>query len=283
MDAKRNSADGAAGEIAARQHGVLTRRQIESCGLGSKAITIRVRKGQLHRVHQGVYAVGHPATSLHRRWMAAVLACGMDAALSHGSAAVLWGLLKPLDGPIHISIPTQRSRRSRRGIVLHRCPSLARQEGPLLLTRREGIPVTTVPRTIEDLDGLLPPKLVRRAMRQAEFMGLHLGGVESDRTRSDLEAAFLDLWRRHGLPTPEVNTKLGRWEVDFLWRSQNLVVEADSWTYHRGSVAFEDDHARDLDLRAQGFTVLRFTDRQLEEEPNGIASDVKRALTRTRG
>ena len=109
-------------------------------------------------------------------------------------------------------------------------------------------------------------------------MGLRLDGIESDRTRSDLETAFLALWHRHGLPSPEVNVRLGRWEVDFLWRAQRLVVEVDCFAYHRGSVAFEDDHARDLDLRQQGYTVRRFTDRQLEEEPERIVADVSAAL-----
>lgn len=138
--------------------------------------------------------------------------------------------------------------------------------------------MTTVPRTIDDLRGSLPPRLVRRAIRQAEFMGLRLDGVESDRSRSDLEGLFLGLWRRRKLPAPEVNVKLGRWEVDFLWREQRLVVETDSFAYHRGSVAFEDDHARDLDLRSEGFTVLRFSERQLEEEPGRVVEDVARAL-----
>jgi very-short-patch-repair endonuclease len=139
--------------------------------------------------------------------------------------------------------------------------------------------VTTVARTIEDLRRTsFPPRLVRRAVRQAELMGLQLDGVESDRSRSDLERDFLALWRHHQLPAPEANVKLGRWEVDFLWRSQRLVVEIDSFVYHRGSVAFEDDHARDLDLRAAGYTVLRFTGRQLEKEPGRVAADVARAL-----
>jgi very-short-patch-repair endonuclease len=211
------------------------------------------------------------------RWMAAVLACGEGAVLSHGSAAALWKLLRPIEGPVHVSIPTRRSRRSRRGIHLHRCSSLARGG---FVTRRDGIPVTTVARIIHDLEDLLPPRLVRRATRQAELMGLRLDGVGTDGTRSDLEALFLDLCRRYRLPPPEVNAKLGRWEVDFLWRSQRLVVETDSWTYHRGSVAFEDDHARDLDLRAAGYTVLRFTDRQLEEEPGRVVADVARALSK---
>jgi very-short-patch-repair endonuclease len=147
-----------------------------------------------------------------------------------------------------------------------------------LTTVRHRIPVTTVPRTIHDIRGSLPPRLVRRAIRQAEFMGLRLEGVESDRSRSDLETYFLRLCRYHRLPAPEVNVTVGRWEVDFLWRAQRLVVETDSFAYHRGSVAFEDDHERDLDLRAAGFTVLRFTERQLEEEPERVVADIAQAL-----
>jgi very-short-patch-repair endonuclease len=230
--------------------------------------------------------------------MAAVLACGEGAVLSHHSAAALWELLRPIEGAIHVSVPTTSGRAVHRGIHLHRCPSLSsptpqepspspsylHHEGGrgrrLLTTHRHAIPVTTIQRTIDDLrtSRQLPPQLVRRAIRQAEHKGHHLRGVESDRTRSDLETAFLDLYRDHRIPPPEVNVKLGRWEVDFLWREQRLVVEVDTFLYHRGSVAFEDDHARDLDLRAAGFVVLRFTDTQLEDEPDRIAADVAAAL-----
>jgi hypothetical protein len=117
-------------------------------------------------------------------------------------------------------------------------------------------------------------------MRQAELRGHHLDGVESDRTRSDLESLFLALINpyRDRIPSPEVNVKLGRWTVDFLWRQERVVVETDFWTYHRGSVAWEDDHARDLDLRCAGYAVLRFTDQQLEDEPGRVAADVAGAL-----
>jgi very-short-patch-repair endonuclease len=150
----------------------------------------------------------------------------------------------------------------------------------LLTTHRHNIPATTIQRTIDDLraSSQLPPHLLRRAIRQAEHKGHHLDGIESDRTRSDLETAFLDLYRDHDIPPPEVNVKLGRWEVDFLWREQRLVVEADFFAYHRGSISFEDDYARDLDLRAAGYTVLRFNDIQLEEEPDRVASVVAEAL-----
>jgi very-short-patch-repair endonuclease len=217
--------------------------------------------------------------------------------LSHGSAAVLWKLLRPLDGPIHVSIPSTAGRRKRRGIHLHRAPALAGPSpSPSSLPRRGGrgrrplttyrdrIPVTTVPRTIEDLRRIsFSPRLIRRAIRQAELAGVRLDGIATDGTRSDLETYFLALCRRYGLLTPEVNVKLGRWEVDFLWRAQRLVVETDSFTYHRGSVAFEDDHARDLDLRTEGFTVLRFTAHQLEEEPEHVGADVAAVLHRGLG
>jgi very-short-patch-repair endonuclease len=109
-------------------------------------------------------------------------------------------------------------------------------------------------------------------------MGHRLPGVESDRTRSDLETLFLELCSHYGLPAPEVNVKLGRWEVDFFWPSHRLVVETDYWIYHRGSIAFEDDHARDLDLSAAGYTVFRFTDLQLEGEAERVVSVLRAAL-----
>ncbi|HEX5525890.1 MAG TPA: DUF559 domain-containing protein [Solirubrobacterales bacterium] len=147
-----------------------------------------------------------------------------------------------------------------------------------MCTRRHNIPVTTIQRTIDDLEGSIAPYLLRRARRQAELMGVRLEGAEGRRLRSDLEEGFLALCHRHPLPPPETNVKLGRWEVDFLWREQKLVVEIDSFLYHRGSISFHEDHARDLDLRRRGYTVLRFTEKQLEEEPEHLAADVARAL-----
>jgi very-short-patch-repair endonuclease len=291
MGHKCDTADARLAQIAGRQHGVVTLRQLEEVGLSRYAVAKRAQKGRLHRVHQGIYAVGHRAPNLHGRWMAAVLACGEGAVLSHGSAAALWKLLRPIDGPVHVSVPTTTGRRNRSGIHLHRTPKLAEPSSSpssnwqgggrgrrLMTTYRDNIPVTTVARTIDDLKGSVPPRLVRRAMRQAELAGYRLEGVERRRTRSELEEEFLRLWARHGLPAPEVNVKLGRWEVDFLWRDERLVVEIDSFAYHRGSVAFEDDHARDLDLRAAGFVVHRFTERQLSAEPGRVVEDVARAL-----
>ncbi|MGN6216894.1 MAG: endonuclease domain-containing protein [Solirubrobacterales bacterium] len=147
-----------------------------------------------------------------------------------------------------------------------------------MCTHRHNIPVTTIQRTIDDLDGCVPPHLLRRARRQAELKGIRLRGAERKRSKSDLEEDFLALCRHYRLSHPETNTKIGRWEVDFVWRRQRVAVEVDSFVYHRGSIAFQDDRARDLDLRQRGYTVLRFSERQLEEEPQRVAADVARAL-----
>lgn len=288
MPSKGDTVDARIALIAASQHGVVTTRQLAAVGLGRAAISERVASGRLHRVHQGVHAVGHPAFSWEERWMAAVLACGEGAVLSHMSAAALWGFLRPINGPVDVSVPSSVGRARRPGIRIHRCGTLAsdhvsslqgiaeQTRHEALVTRRRGIPVTTPARTVEDLRRSgVPEKLVRRAKRQAEKAGWRVGG---DRTASDLEGDFLALVRRHRFPRPEVNVKIGRWEVDFLWREQRLVVEADAWATHRGSVAFEDDHARDLDLRALGFDVRRYTEAQIRDLSAQVVADLRAAL-----
>lgn len=156
------------------------------------------------------------------------------------------------------------------------------------MTLRNGIPVTTPVRTISDLrrvvskpgrSGLILPWELRRAIRQAEVLDLPLGGdVEGDGTRSDLERDFLQLCRRHRLPAPEVNVRIGPHLVDFLWRDRKLVVETDGYEYHRGRQAFQDDRARDLDLRARGLQVIRVAEKQVNEEPRRVAEVVGAAL-----
>jgi very-short-patch-repair endonuclease len=262
---------------AATQHGLITTAQLVATGLSRAAVAKRVKAGRLHPVHRGVYAVGHPPANRGARWMAAVLACGPGGVLSHRSAAALWELLRPMEGPIDVSVPSQNGRRRRPGIRVHRCASLQRGG----VTRRRLIPVTTPWRTIEDLHGVVSPKLHRRAVRQAEMQRFALKpSSRGDRTRSDLERDFLALCRRHGLPEPEVNVKVGRYTVDFLWRTQRLVVETGTWRYHGGEVNFEDDHRRDLVLRQRGYTVNRFTGHQVSTEPELVAADVAAALAR---
>lgn len=232
---QRVYADGRIAKVAERQHGVVSVEQLREAGLDKHRVRHRVRVGRLHPMHRGVYAVGHSAESAERRWMAAVLACGPGAVLSHMSAAVFLGLLRPAPGPVDVSVPTQGGHRRRSGIRLHRTTSLVAG----MTIRHNDIPVTTPPRTISDLEGAVPQSWVRRAIRQAEMQGFRLGPeVNMGRTRSDLERDFLRLCRRHGLPIPEVNVKLGRWTVDFLWRRHGIAVETDFYGYHRGRIAF---------------------------------------------
>lgn len=260
-------------KIVFSQHGVISTRQLAMAGVDRSGVTRRVRVGRLHRLHRGVYAVGHRALPEEARWMAAVLACGEGAVLSHVSAAALWNLLPARQGSVDVSTSARSGRAKRRGIRLHRCLSLTNG----VTTRRLGIPVTTPARTIEDLRAAVPAWQWRRAVRQAEVIGLPLG-IETDGTRSDLERDFLRLCRRNGLPRPDVNARLGRWTVDFLWEDQRVVVETDGYRYHRGRVASEDDRARDLDLRRRGYDVVRLSGRQLREEPGHIAALVREAL-----
>lgn len=227
--------------------------------------------------------------------MAAVLAVGggptnggrplehWGASISHRSAAELWELLSPRNGPVDVSVPGATGRSRRAGIRLHRTLTLL----PADVTLRSGIPVTKPARTIADLSravaakqpGALAEWELRRATRQAEVFGLPLGDeIGSDRTRSDLEGDFLDLCRRHRLPAPEVNVSIGRDLVDFLWRDRRLIVETDSYQYHRGRIAFQDDRDRDLRLRTAGYEVLRFSEKQLNEEPGRVAGALAAAL-----
>jgi very-short-patch-repair endonuclease len=211
--------------------------------------------------------------------MAAVLACGDGAVLSHGSAAALWGFLRPSRGPVHVSLPSGNGRRRRAGIRIHRTGFEGRD-----LTRRAGIPVTTPSRTIHDLRRGEQPYRVRRATRQAQLAGYRLDSrVKTDRTRSDLELDFGAFCRRHRLPAPAINVRVGNaavghYTVDFLWPRQRLVVETDSYEYHQGTVAFEDDHDRDLALRRLGLRVLRYTGHQLEGEARLVVAEIRAHL-----
>lgn len=237
--------------------------------------------------------------------MAAVLACGSGAkqatdhgdsrggrksvlaywgaALSHRSAAELWRLLPAREGSVDVSVPGDGGKSKRRGIRLHRSLTLL----PADVTLREGIPVTSPARTIADLrsavrrraTGALSEAELRRAIRQANVLGLPVDEeTRRVRTRSDLEEEFLSLCERHGLPEPQVNVRVGRHLVDFLWPERMLIVETDGYRYHWGRAAFEDDRQRDLDLRRLGYDVVRIADRQLNDEPGGIARVLRERL-----
>jgi very-short-patch-repair endonuclease len=210
--------------------------------------------------------------------MAAVLALGEGAVVSHQSAAALWGMLKPHSGPIHVSVIGDGGRRKRRGIQVHRSHSLIAG----FRTRRNGIAVTRPKRTLRDLHRTSPQRVFQRAVRRA--LDLRLIGsadleTEDELSRSELERLFLRFCRRHRLPRPEVNAGVGQYEVDFLWPDQRVVVETDSWRHHGDRTAFERDRARDAHLQRLGFRVLRFTHRQLINDRSTVVAALRGLLS----
>lgn len=262
-------------EVARRQHGAISSQQLHEAGLSRDAVLERRRAGRLHALHRGVYAVGHVAPSQERRWMAAVLALGNSAVLSHRSAAALWELIPSTDEPVDVSLSSRGGRRRRQGIRIHRPESLTPQE----TTRRHGIPITTPARTLLDLQKVAPAHELRRAVRQADFLGLQVGpDIEVDKTRSELERKFLQLCRRHRVPAPSVNMRIEALTVDFCWVEQKVIVETDGYRAHRGRTAFEDDRARDLQLRGLGYEVIRLSYRQVFERSAEVSGVLQAAL-----
>jgi very-short-patch-repair endonuclease len=239
--------DALVAELAAKQHGVVTMDQLLACGMSRSGIARQVKAGRLHRIHRGVYAVGHKRLTFEGRCMAAVLACGEGAVASHRAAGALWGTLLPSPGPIDVTVPSHGGRERRRGIVIHRSITLA----PDQVTRRRNIPLTHRAGTLQDLRRVLPREQHRNAVRRALDLRLDVAAaldVDPDLTRSELERIFLRLCRSHSLPSPEVNVRLGEYEVDFLWREPRVIVETDSFSHHGTRAAFESDRARDARL-----------------------------------
>jgi very-short-patch-repair endonuclease len=278
--------------VAARQSGVVARRQLVALGLSRGSIEKRVTAGRLHRIHRGVYAVGHPAVSRTGRLMAAVLACGEGAVGSHRSAGEQWGI-HPWNGAIEVTTPSGRGRRVP-GFLAHRAAVPATDR-----TTLGGIPITTPGRTLVDLADVLSRRATERAIDQADYLRLDCSGmspiagrpgrwkleriIESHRvgstmTRSDAEERFLALCREQGLPDPEINVHLEGHEVDFLWRDHGVVVEVDGFASHGTRAAFERDRTRDSELIAAGYQPLRMTFRQLVNEPREVVARVNRVL-----
>jgi very-short-patch-repair endonuclease len=285
--------------LAARQHGVIAARQLAALGVAQRAVSHRVAAGRLHRVHHGVYAVGHRVLTGHGCWMAAVLACGPDAALSHASAAALWEIRYSDSAYTDVSVP-RTGARSRPGLRIHRPRTLPHNE----VTVRHGIPVTTPARTVLDMAARLSESRLESLLNEVERRELtdypalaalarahagHRGAAKllktlktheagTKLTRSDLEILFREICRTHGLPEPRVNHTVAGKQVDFLFADQRLIVEADSWTYHKTRRSFEDDRARDVHLATAGYRTLRFTDRQLAAEPHRVAQAIQAVL-----
>jgi very-short-patch-repair endonuclease len=259
-------------QLAKRELGILTTEELLAAGLSPAGISRRAKAGRLHRLHHGVYAVGHTALSREARLLAAVKACGEGAVLSHQSAAELWDLSPPCPGPSHVTIPIARNPGRNRQITVHRSRTLR----PADATRRNRIPVTTPARTLRDLKRTLPRDQWQAALDRARSRGLDVGSVvDEEPTRSALERKFLRLCRRHRIPAPEVNERIGAFVVDFLWADRRLIAEVDGYEFHRDRQAFEVDRARDAELTRRGYRVLRFTYRQVTREPSRVARTLR--------
>lgn len=290
--------------LATEQHGVVALWQLIELGLDQSFVEWRVDIGRMHRVHQGVYAVGHPLLTPHGHRMAAVLACGSEAVLSHQSAAALWGLRESSRSRIDVTAPGRRGRIPE-GIDAHRHGFLT----PADRTSVDGIPCTSVSRTLLDLAAVVSYRELRYAVKQAEVEGLFdltemnelLGRSRGRRgvarlrlaialhdpreqlTRRELEERFFDLCRGSEMLLPEVNGPLVVNGIsmmpDFLWRDARLIVEADSRRVHGTATAFEEDRRRDQLLTAGGWTVIRCTWRQVLNEPERLAGTIRSLLS----
>lgn len=278
--------------LARGQHGIVSQRQLRGLGLSEDAVDHRLAKGRLHRLHAGVYAVGWPEPTRHGAWMAAVLACGPGAVLSHASAAALYGIdsgRAALEREISISVPSP-SRPRRPGLRIHRVTLTASDT-----TIHDRIPATSPVRTLIDLAAELPVSRLERAVNQADKLGLvdpeSMRDSLADRagqrglpalrdlldrdtfllTESELERRFLPIARRAGLGEPETGVRLNGFVVDFHWEGLGLVVETDGLRYHRTALQQARDRRRDQAHAAAGLTTLRFTHRQVASEPTAVA------------
>src|SRR5215217_7621416 len=290
--------DAAIAAIADRQGGVVSRSNLLRLGFSASAVDHRVRTGRLHPFHRGVYSVGHRVVGADGRRWAAVLACGPGAVLSHASAAAAWDIRASAAGTIHVTVgPTGRSKRP--GIRLHWRRVLPADE----ITQLSGLPITTPARTLLDLaaSGLRGRRL-EAALDRAELLRLLdfadlqrllarypgrpgtpslkavLARYRAGDTRSVLEALVAELCDAHGLPRPQENCVIEGKVRDFYWPHARLVVEADSYAWHRSPSALNDDRERDVELTLAGYRTLRFTWEQVTRRRAYVVGALYRAL-----
>jgi predicted transcriptional regulator of viral defense system len=290
------SVDREIARLAQRQYGVIATRQLAALGLSRGAVAARAAAGRLHRIHRGVYAVGHPVLPRYGRWMAAVLTAGPGAALSHASAAALWEIRASAASKTDVSVRRASGREKRPGVRVHRAAALRSDE----TTTHHEIPVTTPARTLLDLASSLPRRALERALDEAEILelfdlralrkvidahrgqrGAHVLAAALEEhdpgttlTKSELEELMLTLCDDYGLERPQVNETLAGLEVDFLFAAQALVVEADSWRFHRTRKAFERDRQRDAILTRAGYRTIRVTHRQMTRRPTEVVAAI---------
>lgn len=293
------------GELAAGQHGVVTRRQLLGAGLTARMVEWRLKIRRLRPLHTGVY-LASPVPPAQAREMAAVLACGEGARASHRSAGWLWELVaRPADSaPPELKVPSRRIVR-RPGLLVYRGEDLKGE----VVARVDGIPVTSPATTLVDLARVLTGRALEKAVARADRAGLvqrselvalvdrHRGrrGIailaalleqeaEPAFTRSELEDRFVDQIRRFGLPAPKMNVQVLGYEVDCYWEVARLAVELDGARYHRTWRSQQNDRRRDADLAAADIQVIRVTWHQLvhETEPTMVRIAQALALRRER-
>ncbi|MGV1049620.1 MAG: type IV toxin-antitoxin system AbiEi family antitoxin domain-containing protein [Solirubrobacterales bacterium] len=278
--------DRALANLATRQHGVVSIRQLQRLGFDRSAVTRAVSAGRLHRLHRGVYAVGHRRLTWHGHCLAAVLA-NSPAVASHFSAAWLWGLLRTRpSGAFHLTAPNPR----------HPKPEFALHHARLAGEDREmvdGIPATSLARTQLDLAARLPADRLENVLERSDERGdldlrrlealldrtrghpgqrrlrtaLDLYRPDPDFSRSKLERRFLALVKKAGLPRPSLNFNFAEYELDVYWPRQRFAVELDVFETHGSRAAFERDRRRQEELKLLGVEMIRITDRRLKREP----------------
>lgn len=288
-------------ELAESQHGVVTFRQLRTLRFSKGHISRAFEAGRLRRVHRGVYAVGHGCISPHGRCLAAVLACGEGAVLSHHSAAWLWGLLPRCPMEATVTVPSQGHRR--RGIRVYRVAGLSSAERAI----RDGIPVASVERTLLGLGGAGTARELASAVdrtkrrdrldldaldalllryghtiagkRLANALALYRKPVY-DRARSEL--LFIDALEGEGVSLPTLNCWVGKWEIDAYWEAERFAVEVDGWESHGSREAFESDRLRIEEMKLAGIDCIPVSARRIEREPEQVAKRLRTLLTRRR-
>lgn len=287
-------------ELAGRQHGVVSIRQlIGPIGYSRRSVSRAAASGRLHRLHSGVYAVGHTCLSNRGEAMAAVLACGPGALLSHYSAAWMWGIAKVPAAPFHVTGPVARRRRL--PIRIHRSRCLTDRDR----AHREGVPVTALPRTVLDMAALVEFGWLQRMLERSEEMDLFdLGAFEEliDRTRghhgwgrmrraiafhnpvvpwtrSEFERHFCAAVLKAGLPRPSMNYFESGFELDAYWPEARFAVELDAYATHGSRTAFERDRLRQEDLKLHGIEMTRVTDVRFAREPGSVLDRIRRLLS----
>jgi very-short-patch-repair endonuclease len=286
--------------FARHRHGVLTIAELERLGLSERAVRDRAAAGRLYRIHNGVYAADRPTEK--GRWVAALLACGPEAVLSHASAAALWDLA-PDTATVHVNLPGA-ARATRPGVAVH-----GARLDPSEVVSREGIPCTTVARTLLDVAATQSQRRVEFALDRAEelrvfdlrelraMLKLRRGqrGIAvlskvldtydgPDQARSPAERRMLALIRRARLPMPKVNAWIplsggNGYRPDLLWEDHRLVVEVDGRTHHARRLAFEHDRRRDRRLALAGYETRRYAAREIKREPDHVLAELRTFLS----